>query len=394
MTEFFTAARLDAALKSGNSTDPEIMGLVKTARKLANSRPIPPLPKGDFSAARNVFLAQAAAMAPQASIPNIPQPKTTWIYRVQQAFQELGGRAWVPVTAVVTLILVLFATFGLSNLNNTAQASLPGDPLYTYKIVREDIAAIFTFDANKKVMVYIDFIEERKDEIICLSEEGQAPSIGTVNRLEKHLQSALKAASLLPDAEMQASLTEIRNASEAVSNTIALVKPEPQDSNTDLGSTISFEQAENAAKNTVALADQGLRDPEGFRVNMAAPKPGITSPPPTSTAIVVYPPIEPTPVVLWPMPTLGVMNPPLVQPTPTCPCTPTETIQEPFTPTSTPTEVVQPTNTNPPPVYPTPTELYIQPTQAVPTPTPTPTPTSTQMPQPPTPTPVQMKDGE
>jgi len=384
MTELFAAKRLDAALKSGHSTDPKTMGLVKLARKLAESHSVPPLSATEISAAKGLFLTQAAAMAPKASPTPISQPRTTWIARVQEAFETLAGRTSVPVTALVTLILVLFATFGLSNINKIAQASLPGDTLYSYKIVREDVSALFTFDESKKVMVYLNSIEARKDEIIQLSEAGQVPSIDTVSRLEKLLQSALKAASLLPDAEMQASLADIREASEAVSNTIAQVKPETQESNNDPAITLPFEQAETAAKNSVALADQGLRDPEGFRVNMAAPKPGITPLSPTTTPIAVYPLVKPTLIIRQPTATLGVMNPPLVQPTPTCTCTPTSTLEDTVEPTQThtPTEVVQPTNTNPPPMLPTSTP-YIQPTQVVPTPTPP-------FPQMPTSTPYQM----
>jgi cell fate (sporulation/competence/biofilm development) regulator YlbF (YheA/YmcA/DUF963 family) len=292
---------------------------------------------------------------------------------------------------MVALIIIFFAAFGFPRLNSASQTSLPGDPLYTYKIVKEDLSASLTFDAYQKVQVYLGQIKQRGNEIASFTQNGQTPSPQTVSRLEKLFEAALKAAALLPDSEMQASLNDIKQVSEDLGETIAQAKPSVGAPSSDQ----TLDQAAIAAKDTVALADQGLRDPAGFRVNMAAPKPVVSFPTSTSTAKVVYPPVEPTPVVRWPTPTLGVMNPPLGQPTPTCTCEATQAAQEPLVPSSTATEEPQrptATSTNPPPVMPTPTELYILPTQVPPTPTPTPTPTSQSMPQPPTSTPV-MQDG-
>ena len=387
MTQFFEAKRLDAALRSGDHTDPELIGLVKIAHKLETLGSVPPLEKDEIQTAKAAFLARAQAMAPQRTAPGLSEENASWLSRIKEGLQALQGKAWVPVTAIIALLLIFFATFGMNNLNKAAQASLPGDPLYSYKIVREDLSANLTFDTYQKVLVYLAQINERQEEIASYAQNGEAPPPQTVSRLEKLFDAALRAASLLPDAEMQASLNDIKQASEDLGETIAQAKPSVQ---VPSGQQ-ALDQAESAAKNTVALADQGLEDPAGFRVNMAAPKPVVNFRTPTSTAKVVYPPIEPTPIVRWPTPTLGVMNPPLAQSTPTCTCTSTPSDEEPVSPSSTPTEAVQPTNTNPPPVMPTPTEIYLQPTQAPPTPTPTPTGTS--LPQPPTATPVYMEQG-
>jgi len=377
MKQFFEAARLDAALRSGENSNPELAGLLKTAQKLKALGSVPPLEKEALNQTKAAFLARATAIAPHETMATVTTENTSWRAKLKEAFQFTQGRTWVPVTAILALVLMVFALFGFAQLDRAAQTSLVGDPLYTYKIVKEDLSASLTFDAYQKVMVYLEQIHKRQEEIACYAQTGQALPQETVSRLEKLLQAALKTASQLPDPEMQASLAEIRQASEDLGTTIAQAKPSVQEP-VDNG---ALEQAETAAKESVVLADQGLQDPEGFRVNMAAPKPVVNLPTPTSAAQVVYPPVEPTPVVGWPTPTLGIMNPPLNQPTPTCTCTPTE--------------AAQPTATNPPPILPTPTEIYIQPTQALPTPSPTPTPTPTQMPQPPTATPVQMQqDGE
>lgn len=394
MTQFFEAKRLDSALRSGESTDPRIMGLVKTARQLEAIPSIPPLESDDLNTAKAAFLSKAAAMAPQQRPTPVAAERSSWLSKVKESLQINQRRAWVPVTAFVALMLVFLSVFGLKSLNLASQVSLPGDPLYTYKIVKEDINVGLTFDAYQKVQVYLGQIQERQEEILRYAQSGQAPPPQTVSRLEKLLEAALIAASQLSDSEMQASLAEIRQASEDLGETIAQAKPSVQDPIADPESVSTFEQVESAANNTVALADQGLRDPEGFRVNMAAPKPHINSPAPTSTAKVVYPQIQPTPVVRQPTPTLGVMNPPLAQPTPTCTCEPTQAVQEPVQPSNTPTEAAQPTQTNPPPIMPTPTEIYIQPTQVAPTPTTTPTITpDAGLPLSfPTPTPVQRRE--
>ena len=387
MTQYFEAHRLDAALKSGETTDPKLAGLVKTAHQLETLTSVPSLTKNEFNSAKSAFLAQASAIAPREAMANISAENRSWLSRIKQTLQPIQGRTWVPVTALVALILFFVITFGIPGLNLASQASLPGDTLYTYKIVKEDLSASLTFDAYQKVMIYLEQIHERQQEINLFAQNGQAPPPQTVSRLEKLLDAALRAAALLPDTQMQNSLSDIQQASQDLSETIAQAKPSVQG---PVG-VQTLAQAESATKNTLALVNQGLRDPDGFRVNMAAPRPIVNLPSATSTAKVVYPPVEPTPIVGWPTPTLGVMNPPLTQPTPVCTCTPTQAVQEPIQPSNTPTEAAKPTNTNPPPILPTPTEIYIQPTQVAPTPTPTPTTPS--MPQPPTATPVYMEQG-
>jgi hypothetical protein len=389
MMQFFEAKRLDNALQNGESTDPKLQGLVKTAQQLETLRSPSPLTKIELSAARSAFLAQASALAPKDATQNISEQKASWLSKLQQALQPVQGRIWVPITAVVALILVFFATFGFPQLNMVSQTSLPGDPLYTYKIVKEDLSASLTFDAFKKVMVYLEQIQQRQAEIDQYAQKGEAPPPQTVSRLEKLFDAALQAAALLPDPEMRASLEEIRQASENLGEAIAQAKPSVQDSEEG-----ALDKAESKTNDTLALVDQGLRDPDGFRVNMAAPKPVISYSTPTSSVKVVYPPIVPTPILRRPTPTLGVMNPPLAQPTPTCTCEATQALQEPILPSSTPTKELQPTatSTNPPPMLPTPTELYMQPTQVAPTPTATQTPDSDLPIYFPTPTPMQMQD--
>ena len=147
-------------------------------------------------------------------------------------------------------------------------------------------------------------------------------------------------------------------------------------------------EAASAAFNVRNLADLGLRDPSAFRMNMAATL-TVERPTATSTVKAVYPPVQPTPVVRMPTATLGVFNPPLIQPTPTCTCTPTWSAQATQAPSKTPTDQARPssTATEPPPILPTPTDIMIMPTQVTPTPTPTNTP-DTAGPGFPTPTPV------
>ena len=395
MTQLFAAKRLDAVLRSGEPSDPQLQGLVKTAQQFEALRSVPPLEKDDFNTAKAIFLSQAAAMAPLETPTSIAAERTTWLSRVKENLQTNQGRAWVPVTALVALMLVFLSISGVKSLNRTSQTSLPGDTLYAYKIVREDLSASLTIDAYKKVRIYLEQIKERQEEIDHYAQNGQAPPPQTVSRLEKLFNAALKSAAQLSDNEMQASLADIRQASEDLGETIAQSKLSVQLPDEEG----ALDEADSVAKNIIALADQGLQNPEGFRVNMTAPKPIPPTPllpTPTVTVKVVYPPVEPTPVVRIPSPTLGVFNPPLALPTPTPTLQATEAVQEPILPSITATEEPQPaaTSTNSPPILPTPTAIFAQPTQVPPSPTPTPTPTPTQMPQPPTATPVQMQDGE
>ena len=184
---------MDAALKSGESTDPQLQGWVKTAQQLETLRSVPPLEKEEFTSAKAAFLAQASAMAPQETGAIVDAQKTSWVSQLKETLQFNHEKTWVPVSAMVALCLIFLAVFGFNSLNRAAQVSLPGDALYPFKVVREDLSASLTFDAYNKVMIYLEQIQERQQEIARFALNGQAPPPQTVSRLEAVSYTHLRA---------------------------------------------------------------------------------------------------------------------------------------------------------------------------------------------------------
>ena len=93
MKHFFKSERLDVALQSAENTDPEMAGLVKTARELEALSPVPPIEKEDFQTAKAAFLARAAAIAPQEVEPSVSEERTSWLSRLKKAVSYTHLRA-------------------------------------------------------------------------------------------------------------------------------------------------------------------------------------------------------------------------------------------------------------------------------------------------------------
>ncbi len=90
---------------------------------------------------------------------------------LQRIFRQHTAQRWVfnfasPVILVLLLILII------NNLILTARLSLPGDPLYTTKLLLEDIHLAFTFNPVEKTNLYIQLSRERTTEFVDLVLEG------------------------------------------------------------------------------------------------------------------------------------------------------------------------------------------------------------------------------
>ena len=394
------ADRLDAALCSEDFTEPELAGLVRAARQLESLKPVPPLSEQEKFNARQAFLAQAALMR-EAEPPQITGDDNVTVWdHIAQVFQPRTRRALVPGTALLALVMIvaLVLGVGLLNLNRLSQESLPGDRYYSFKIFKEDLRASITFNPYKRVNLFIDLIEARNQEIAQMILSGRTVPPETASRYEDLFKTALNEASKLPDHQMALELHQISQMGYTTGINLSALSDSIQDSATKT----ALENASQTAFNNGAIAEQGLRDTNSFRALMAAdydpsnPTPTLKS---TATAkVVIQPPTDPTPVVVNPQPTVGIFNPPIVQPSPTR--TPLQPIQPPVQPSATPTDkptaVPTPTATDPPPVLPSPTEIIVAPTQVPPTSTPTPT--STKEPENsgpllPTPTPITNEGG-
>lgn len=100
-------------------------------------------------------------------------------------------RALRPVMAVLVLVV-----FGTSSLLKVASASLPGDTLYTIKLVREQAQVLLTRDSNERAKLSVQFAVNRADEVNRVIQrdeprEQKAARLSTaVAGLEQHVADA------------------------------------------------------------------------------------------------------------------------------------------------------------------------------------------------------------
>ncbi len=150
-------------------------------------------PRPGFIASSRHYLEQRIAAAP---------PHTPW--------RRLVGRytpqRWV-FNLIAPLILIIILVLVVNSFILTARLSIPGEPLYSSKLVIEDVQVALTFNPENKTDLYIQFTRERATEFVELVLEGnydQLPS--TADRMETDLIAALrsldKTAMYMPAAKM------------------------------------------------------------------------------------------------------------------------------------------------------------------------------------------------
>jgi hypothetical protein len=378
------------------------------ARRLEELRPVPALPTcadaagrptRTLASARHTFLAQAARL--RAESLTAARPSWPALFGLTPPRPgRVGARAGLRLALTSAIALCAFtgvmAGVTFARVAPAAQASLPGDRLYAFKIGQEDLRAALTFNPASRVEMGLEFAGERAMELLALAQAGRPMPMETVTRLHQNLQIALLAASQLPDPQMQVALQKIQQVSRSAQATLEGAEGFGQDAQ----SRAALQGGKQVAANSQALVQQGLADPQAFRIQMgSAAEPATATPTPTpewlnptapaaaTQTAAINPPFIPTatPVSypVAPTATNVPFNPTLA------PVTPTAT-GLPFNPTPTPVPYVAPTSTNVPfnptlaPVTPTATSLPFNPT-----PTPVPyVPTSTNVPYNPTPVPV------
>ena len=91
---------------------------------------------------------------------------------------------WAAVAASVVVVMVLSGTGTVLASTN----SVPGDPLYAVKQLREDVQLWFTWSSEAKVDIYTRLVQQRAEELRKLASAGRAGSASiAVARLQSHV---------------------------------------------------------------------------------------------------------------------------------------------------------------------------------------------------------------
>ena len=91
---------------------------------------------------------------------------------------------WAASALSVVLVFVLSGTGTVL----AAGSSVPGDPLYAVKELREDVSLWFARSPEAKVDIYTRLVKQRAEELMELAVDGKAGSASSVAaRLEEHV---------------------------------------------------------------------------------------------------------------------------------------------------------------------------------------------------------------
>jgi hypothetical protein len=110
---------------------------------------------------------------------------------IQRLLRRYSPQHWAFNITAPVLLVVLLALI-INSLVLTAKLSIPGDPLYSTKLLTENIQLALTFNQAHKTDLYIDFSRERTTEFVELLLEGdykELPSAAT--RMETEIIASL-----------------------------------------------------------------------------------------------------------------------------------------------------------------------------------------------------------
>jgi hypothetical protein len=147
-------------------------------------------PRPSFITASRNYIEQQTA--------NIRQ-QTAW----QRIFTRFTPEHWAFYITAPALIVVLLALI-FNSLVLTAQLALPGDALYSTKLLMENIRIGLTTDQEKKTDLYIDYTRERSSEFIELVLDGDYELLpSAAMRLETGLINSLRSLNNLDKQEYE-----------------------------------------------------------------------------------------------------------------------------------------------------------------------------------------------
>jgi Domain of unknown function (DUF5667) len=116
------------------------------------------------------------------------QPHGFW----QRLFMRYSPQRWV-FNLIAPIIVFLLLALVINSALLTAKLSIPGDPLYTTKLLTEDIQLALTFNQAHKTELYMQFSRDRTMEFVELVLEGNYERLpSAASRMETEIIASLR----------------------------------------------------------------------------------------------------------------------------------------------------------------------------------------------------------
>ena len=229
-------------------------------RVLASLKSTPPLGPKEAAEEKAKFLLLGENLR-QGIIPGTSRPDIQQDNRLSTAF--LRRRPTPIFKFIFATLMALIVLVGSSLTVYASQASLPGDALYPLKAVSEDIRLYITRSPQAKLDITLEYTNRRVDEITEVVATGKSLHSQASDRFDVELDSALRLAAQMEDAQMQIALREIKSHAQSQGMTIEeLINQLPMQSDPAI---VHFQER---LREQVTLSAIGENDPQSFRTEI------------------------------------------------------------------------------------------------------------------------------
>lgn len=147
-------------------------------------------------------------------------PRTFW----RRFISRYTPQRWA-FNLVAPIVLLLVIALVINSLILTARLSIPGDPLYSTKLVIENVQLAFTFNVIDKTDLSIQFSRERTMEFVQLVLEGDYAELpAAATRLESGIIASLHSLNDVSMQDRESGSLMISSLHNTLSNEIGLLK--------------------------------------------------------------------------------------------------------------------------------------------------------------------------
>jgi hypothetical protein len=162
--------------------------------------------------------------------------------------------------SLVAVLIALIFLVASSLTVYAAQDSLPGEALYPFKEISEDIRLSLTHSPQARLDLTLEYTYRRMDEIKKLMETGKTLPSQASERFQGELESALQLVTQLEDSQMQKALWEIKKHAENQGMTIEeLINQLPKQAEP------AIIRLQERLREQIELSTIGEDDPQTFR---------------------------------------------------------------------------------------------------------------------------------
>ncbi len=170
------------------------------------------------------------------------------------------------------MLIVTLMVGGAGATTVAAQSSLPGDGLYSIKLLVEDARVALTTEPQAQIDLHLELAQTRTQEMQQLSAQQRAIPDDTPVQLQTQLQAALNIAAHFDDATLQTAMQQIETRVMTQAQALAQVHSAA---------------ANQILQQTRTMAQLGQSDPAAFRARVGVGRP-IEPPTPIGSGGLTY----------------------------------------------------------------------------------------------------------